>query len=119
MEATFIVNDNFPMGGKMKRMDDVITVSAEFVKSEMEKGKHEKTGKWLSGLLNHCDPCDDFTAELMGAEKKVLPAGPEELGERIGAIQKEMDAMGAAYDRRWKLPRYEAELVKAKKERGL
>jgi hypothetical protein len=119
MDATFIVNDNFQFGGGIKRGDSVITVSESFVKAQMELGKHPKTKKWLSGVLNHCEPADDFTAELIGMPKKVKEAGPEEIAEKLAAIKKEMDDMGAAYDRRWKLARFEIELVKAKKERGL
>lgn len=119
MEAKLIARKNFQFGAGVKRMDDVITVSETFLKKEIAKGKHPKTDKFLSSLLNHCDPVDDFTAGLMGMEKKELPAGPEEEAIRLGEIKKKMDEMGAAYDKRWKLPRFEAELIKAKKNRGV
>jgi hypothetical protein len=119
MDATFMVAENFQMGAGAKRVGDIITVSEGFVEQQIKLGKHPKTKKWMSSVLNHCDPVDDFTAELVGVEKKAKEAGPEEIEERISAIQKEFDEIKVAFDRRWKLPRYELELMKAKKERGL
>lgn len=103
----------------MKRPDTEITVSEETVKNEMAKGKHPKTGNWISGLLNHCDPMDDFTAKLIGGEKRPDEKTEDEIGQEVAAIKKEMDDLGIPYDNRWKLARLQAELLKGKKERGL
>ncbi len=113
-----IAKENFQFGSGVKRMDDIITVSDSFLKKEMEKGKHPLTKNYISAVLNHCDPLDDETAKFLGVEKKQAPAGPDEEAERIGEIRKEMDEMGAAYDKRWKLERLENELIKARKNRA-
>ena len=39
--------------------------------------------------------------------------------DQISAIREEMNEMGAAYDRRWKLDKMKNALIAAKKERGL
>ncbi len=118
-EAQFIATKSFQFGAGIKRVDSVITVSPEFVKAEMEKGKHSKTGHWISGLLNHCEPLDDFTAELVGEEKKQPVISDEQQAEEIAAIKKEMTDLGIPYDNRWKLPTLKMMLTKGKKEKGL
>ena len=111
----FIVNDTFQFGGEIRQAGAVLTISKADLELELAKGKHPKRGTWLSGLLNHCEPEDDAAAEQISdeiAEEK--PEGDARLTE----VRAEMDKMGAAWDRRWKLPRMENELVMAKKVRG-
>lgn len=119
MEAKFIVVDNFQVGAGVNKSGNQLIISESSVQERMKLGKHPKTGKWIDGVLNHCEPADDFTAGLLGEELKAKEGSEEEVADAIGAIKKEMDEMGAAYDRRWKLDRLKIELVKAKKERGL
>lgn len=128
----FIVNENFQFASGIKRVDEIVTVSDAFVKAEMAKGKKEFKSKgfgkkavpkieerWLSGLLNHCDPYDDAAEKLVNEPKRAEPPSDDEVAERVAAIKGEFDAIGAAFDNRWKLDRLEKELVKAKKERGM
>ena len=114
----FWVNETFQFGSGVKRIDSIISVSDLFVKSEMAKGKH-KNGKWLSSLLNHCTPNDDYTAEILCTERRPSEVAEDESAEIIGQIKKEMDLIGAGYDNRWSVKRFQTELIKAKKERGL
>lgn len=110
----FIVTETFQFGGDIRKAGSILTISKDDLEKELALGKHPKNGKYLSGLLNHCEPEDDATAET------VADAEPgDEEAVRMAFIQAEMDKMGAAYDRRWQLPRMENELVKAKKTRGL
>lgn len=46
------------------------------------------------------------------------PVEPVESQGDIEAIRAEFDALGAAYDKRWKIGRLKDELIKAKKEKG-
>lgn len=125
--AKFIVNETFQYGAGVKRTDEIIELSVDLVKIAMAKGKitriDKKTGKttekWASGLLNHCSPIDDFTAELVGKEKVELEASETEEAERVALIKKELTALDVPYDGRWKLKKLETELIRAKKERGL
>lgn len=110
----FIVNETFQFMGDIRQAGSVLTISKVDLEKELALGKHPKNGKYLSGLLNHCEPEDDAAVETVANAEPV-----DEEADRIVVIQAEMDKMGAAYDRRWQLPRLENELVKAKKIRGL
>ena len=118
--ATFIVRDTFQFGSS-RRSGTVLTVPEEVVKAEIALGKHEKTKKPISGLLNHCSPADDATeamlADFTGAKKP-----EQETKEESAVIRKnlmaEFDALGVPYDRRWSNERLEMELKKAKHMRA-
>lgn len=120
----FIVNNTFQFGGDIRQAGSVLTISKADLEKELAKGKHPKRGTWLSGLLNHCEPEDDAAAELIAGEiaeeesEKPEDDAAAEADVRLAEIREEMDKMGAAWDRRWKLPRMENELVMAKKVRG-
>lgn len=114
----FIVNNTFQFGGEIRRAGSILTISKADLEKEFARGMHPKNGKYLSGLLIHCEPDDDGAAVAVAENVPQDDAGDEE-AERIATIRSEMDEMGAAYDRRWKLPRLENELVMAKKTRGL
>lgn len=118
----FIVNDTFQFGGDIRQAGSVLTISKADLENELAKGKHPKRGTWLSGLLNHCEPEDDAAAEQISGEiaeeEKLEDAAAAEQDVRLAEVRAEMDKMGAAWDRRWKLSRMENELVMAKKVRG-
>lgn len=128
--ANFNVNNNFQFGGGVQRAGLILEVGDSMVITEAEKGLHE-SGKPLSGLLNHCTPADDATARLVakylkGAkvekEEKVELSDEEKAEiaikekEEIAAIHKEMDELGKAYDKRWKLKRLTQAVIQARKE---
>lgn len=121
----FIVVNDFKFGGVIRKSGSVLTVQKKDVQSEITKGKKQikqadgtfKDGNWLSGLLNHCTPDDDEAELLIFGEVKEAEEVSED--DRIAEIYAEMDKLGAAYDRRWKLARLENELVKAKKLNGV
>ncbi len=120
----FYVNENFQFRGQINRAGMILTTSDDDVKVEIAKGLHPKTKRPMSGLLSHCSPADDKTAALLadveGAVKEVVEQ-EEELTDdesELTAARQEMDALGAAYDRRWGLPRMQNELIKARKLRG-
>lgn len=118
----FIVNDTFQFMGDVRKSGSVLTISKADLAAEVAKGKHPTRGTWLSGLLNHCSPEDDAALDALGKPLKDEDAVVDEADEeasRTATIRAEMDEMGAAYDRRWKLPKLENELIKAKKTRGL
>lgn len=46
------------------------------------------------------------------------PAEPVESQDELESVRAEFDAIGAAYDKRWKIGRLKDELIKAKKEKG-
>lgn len=116
----FIVREMCQVGGEIRREGSVLTMGKSDVKRELALGKHGKTGKWISAILNHCEPADDETYEMIFGKAPEEPEGtPTTDADRVETIRVEMDEMGAAYDRRWKLPRMENELVMAKKTRGI
>lgn len=115
-----LVVENFQWNGKIYRAgekpeDRSISVSKSLLLAEMEKGKHQGTGKYLSPVLNHCVPGDEEAAELLGG---TAPEEEKDDTEEIERIRAEFDAIGKAYDRRWQLKRLQTELVKAQKETG-
>lgn len=123
----FLVNETFQFRGAVRRAGTILIISPDDVKAEAALGYHEAKKKrgierHLSGLITHCTPADEETAKAVSKAlgKEVEPVEEEERDEEedIAAIRAEMDEMGAAYDRRWKLDRLKNELVKAKKMRG-
>ena len=61
----FIVREMCQVGGEIRREGSVLTMSKNDVKKEISLGKHPKNGKWLSAILNHCEPADDDTYALI------------------------------------------------------
>lgn len=121
MPTLFIV-ESFQYNGKVYRCgetatDATLSVSLGELKEEAKRGRHEKTGNWLSPILNHCMPGDKDSEEIFGyeVEKKVEKDDTEE----IEKLRAEFDDIGKAYDKRWQLKRLQNELLKAKKEAGV
>jgi len=122
------VRENFQWRGRVYRAGDkpedaVLEISKADFLAEMELGKHETSKRWLSPLLNHCNPGDDEAEDLLGGTAKGKKADEAEEkkadeADAIAAIYAEFDTIGKAYDRRWQLKRLHDELVKAKKEVG-
>jgi len=125
-DGKFSVQSSFIFGGIVRREDAVLTIGEGDLAAEVALGVHPKTGKPMSGILNHCSPeneaADAAIAELkeQGAKIPPQPVYPDTDEEtRIDEIRAEIEGMGAAYDKRWGLKRLEMELTKAKKARGL
>ena len=126
----FIVVDTFQFGGSVRQAGAILTIAKAELEAEIAKGKKKikkadgtivETKTWLSGILNHCEPEDEDAADSIDvklAPKKSEEEIADEIEARVDEIYKEMDELGISYDRRWKLPRLENELVKAKKIRG-
>ncbi len=125
--AKLIVSENFTHKDVLYRAGAILTVDNAELKSEIDKGFHPKReGRYLSGLMTHCTPADDATAAFISkvTGKEVAAAGEGEedaaaVMEEIASLRKEFDAMGAAFDNRWGVPRLKNELIKAKKMRGV
>ena len=60
-------------------------------------------------------PGDGIGPEII-AEAKAEAEKEKSEAEEIEEIRNEMEAIGAAYDRRWKLPKLRDALIAAKKE---
>jgi hypothetical protein len=132
--ATLFVLRSFQYNGQMIRggempEDATLTVSDEELERERKRGRHPRTKRWLSPLLNHCQPADNATAQIMGEPSVSREAdsegetGGEGLGEhedesKLEDLRAEFDKIGKAFDRRWGLGRLRRELTKAKKEVG-
>lgn len=118
----FIVKYPFQFGGLVRREESILTIDKSDLEVEMAMGRHPDNGKPISGLLNHCEPADDATAEFVGDfyVQKDKPAPPtwEEKEAELAAIRKEFDDIGAAYHPGWTTGRLKKELIRAKKERG-
>lgn len=123
-----IVNENFQFKG-VRRAGATLTISSDFLEKEIKKGRHEnvKRGRhpWLSGLLEHCIPANQSTADFISkvSGKTVEPLkeehNEEDDSEEIMELRAEFEAMGKGYDKRWKLETLRNRLIKAKKETGL
>ena len=125
--AKLIVTESFTHKAVLYKAGTILTVADFDLKAEIEKGFHpQKKGRYLSGLMTHCTPADDATAAFIGkiTGKEVEAAADEgddadALMEEIASLRGEFDAIGAAYDNRWGVPRLKNELIKAKKMRGV
>jgi len=143
MNATLFVLRTFQHAGHFIRAgeepeDATITVPADEFREERDRGRNPETGRWLSGLLNHCEPADQVAAQIF-EEDPGTPGPPsskaksarstglrqQAKAERNPEVEKELeelwaefDAIGKAYDRRWSLARTRQELTRAKKEVG-
>ena len=123
-----IVSETFQFRG-IHRSGTELTVSATLLKTEIERGKHPEIVKgvesWNSGLMEHCLPANDETAEFITdiiAGKPIMKNTDKKKkkndSKAIREIWAEFDLMGKAYDKRWRLKRLTQELTKAKKAVG-
>ena len=116
-----LVNDAFKHGGRAYRAGTVIVLPGDELQAEIERGKHGITGRWISGVLNHCAPADDETARFLSKTtgEEVAAAVEEDEtdsdADAILAARAEFEEVGAAYDNRWGLKRLQQELIKARK----
>jgi hypothetical protein len=121
--AQFIATKSFEFKGAVRREGALLTMDNEDVKKEIALGRHTDTDRPVSGILNHCIPADDATNELckefISVQEKEEEPTEEDIAARVKEIQDELDKIGVAFHRGWKLPRLEKELKKAKKEKGL
>ena len=119
----FLVNNTFQFYGHVRRDGSTLEITKADLTAELEKGNHKVTNKPLSGLLNHCSPADNETAELMasrGIKKEEKESEDEESSKReIDIIKEKMDAMGVAYDNRWGREKLRQEFKKAKIIKGV
>lgn len=125
-EGKFLVSRSFIFGDNVRREGSILTIAGDELAAEVEKGVHPKTGRPMSALLNHCEPENEAADEAINtlrAEGAMIPEQPKypptKEDDGIESMRKEMDDMGAAYDRRWGLKKLQMELTKAKKIRGL
>jgi hypothetical protein len=128
MMASFDVKENFQFGGGLRRVDTILTISDMQVIAEVKKGKHEEApnkGKWLSGLLNHCEPADTHTADLIAGKVKPRKEMTDEAAKladekelEIKRLRKEFDDLGIAYNPKWAIDKLQKELKGAKKIAG-
>ena len=81
------------------------------------EGKDEKC-KICKGT-GRIDPPHHFTPRDPDAEAKQVAAAEASENAQIEALREELTAIGAAFDKRWKLSRLKEVLTEAKKERGL
>lgn len=117
----FFIDVNFQYNGKIFRTTDdgsaTLAISASDLKKEIAKGKHPKTGNWLSPVLNHCTPADNETRKIVFPDAEEID---EEIAEdptnELEQIKAEFDRLGKAYDNRWGIDRFRNELKKARKE---
>lgn len=116
----FIVREMAQIGGEIRREGSVLTMGKSDVKRELALGKHEKTKKWISAILNHCEPADDETYEMIFGKAPEQDEISQEHKDaaRTEEIREEMDALGVSWDRRWQLKRLENELIAARKLKG-
>lgn len=122
--SKFIVNTNFQFGGALRVAGANLTIGDSKVLKEQRKGKHKKTGKPLSGLLNHCEPANDHTVRLLKERKLSSSNEPEDeegTEEDPEADEKtrlwgQFGELGKAYDKRWNVERLKQELKKVRKE---
>ena len=117
-----IVNENFQYRG-FRRVGTILTLASMILVDEFKKGKHPETGKYISGLLEHCSPADketeNFLNKLLNGEKvevssKVTANNDSDNGKEIRDLWAEFETLGTAYDRRWGVDRLRNELKKAK-----
>jgi len=123
-----IVSETFQFRG-VHRSGSVLTVPTKLLTTEIERGKHPEIVKgverWNSGLMEHCIPADEETAEFIAdviAGKPIIKNTDKKKkkddSKAIREVWAEFDLMGKAYDKRWRLPRLTSELIKAKKAVG-
>lgn len=122
-----IVNDNFQYRG-FRRAGTVLTVPDAILEEEIKKGrkKTKKQGRypWISGLLEHCSPVNQETADFIekssghAIDPVVDKSDEEDDSAEIKEIWAEFESLGKACDKRWKLPRLRNELAKVKKMIG-
>ncbi len=102
---------NCQFNGRFVRSGSVIDVD-KIVECECQ-GKDKKCKCKGSGRI---DPPHHFEQIDRVKEVKESEEKAKSEAEEIEEIRKEMDEIGAAYDRRWKLPKMKDALIAAKKE---
>jgi len=104
-------------GSKIYRDGDVLVFGGEVIPCENCKGTGEVKGAMCPKCkgTKRINPPHHFMPIDPDAELKQVVAQQESEAEQIETIRKEFDAIGAAYDRRWKLARMKTELIAAKK----
>lgn len=127
---SFIAVVDFQFNGQVFRPGKPLEVPEELLMQELAKGVHSKTGKYVSGLLNHSIPADEKTSKILAnysgpkpEVKVVKQTGPTKEDEqkkeaRLKEIRKEFAELGLAFDNRWGLQRLESELHRLKLETG-
>ena len=124
----FIADETFQFRG-LHRTGVTLTVTEEMVRAEIDKGKHKrKSGsrrRWLSGLLEHCSPANQETANFVdkftGDKTEPIEKKDNEKDDsiEIREIRAELDTLGIAYHPRLGVVKLRLELIKAKKATGL
>ena len=124
--AKLVVVENFQFRGALRVRDNYLEISDKDVVAEIKEGKHEESGKWNSGLLNHCDPADEHTRDLIAGKAK--PQLSEEEARRfemddakekeIKRLRGEFDKLGMAFSPKWAMDKLQKELKNAKRKAG-
>ena len=127
----FCVINSFPFRGILRRAGSILDIGSEDLAGELAKGKHPKRGKWISGLLNHCEPEDDAAGDAVYAydfpaeSVEDRPKGPSDdevaagAASRRDALKAELDEMEVPYKVNYSTDKLEQEVLKAKKIKGL
>jgi hypothetical protein len=121
--ASFIVKQNFQFRGALRVRDNVLEVPDHLVVEEVARGEHEDNGKPVSGLLNHCNPSDQHTKDLiagkvkpqMSAAEEIEASAADEKAAEIKRLRGEFDKLGKAYNPRWAIDKLQKELVIARR----
>lgn len=122
----FMAMNAFIHKGTRFREGTKIQVTEEELIKEVALGKTEK-GRYMSGLLNHCDPANDETADRLfeieaskpeKEEKKPKAPTEADIQKEIEDIRAEFGKIGKTFHHKWGLAKLKDELIKAKKETG-
>lgn len=119
-----IANTAFQFRG-IRREGATLTVADAILKEEIKKGKHPKSGHWMSGLLEHCTPANQETADFIEkfTGKKNTPVvkkGDEvDNSQEIREIRAELETLGVAFHPKLGLPKLRLAIIKARKETGI
>ena len=109
---------NCQFDNRIYRSGDIIDYNKDIVKCPDCEGKKKIDGKpcFRCQGTGRISPPHFFTEVNPIAEAKAEAEKEESEAEEIEEIRNEMEAIGAAYDRRWKLPKLRDALIAAKKE---
>ena len=109
---------NCQFDGGVYKAGEILTFNGDVVKCSECDGK----GKIKDAPCPRCKgtgrsvPPHHFIELNPVAEAKAVAEKEKSEAEEIDEIRAEMEAIGAAYDRRWKLPKMRDALIAAKKE---
>lgn len=121
---SFVSLNAFIHRGERIKEGIVLDVRDEDLIHEISLGK-TANGRYVSGLLNHCDPANDATADrIFALESENLPKPKEdvkaptdnEVKAEIESIRIELGKLGKTFHHKWGLPKLKEELAKAKQE---